>query len=59
MSEICCHTACGGCSMTAIPYDEQLVRKHKQMISLLSSYGEVLPPIGMEEYSMSPARSSM
>lgn len=50
MSDICRHTECGGCSMTAVPYAEQLSRKHKQMIVLLSSFGEVLPPIGMEEY---------
>ncbi|MBR5870114.1 MAG: 23S rRNA (uracil(1939)-C(5))-methyltransferase RlmD [Clostridia bacterium] len=49
MAEICRHTACGGCSMTGIPYEEQLARKHQQLKTLLSPFGEVLPPIGMEE----------
>ena len=50
MAQLCRHTACGGCSMTGIPYEEQLARKHQQLKALLSSFGEVLPPIGMEEY---------
>jgi len=48
MNDICRHTACGGCSMTGIPYEEQLSRKHQQLIDLLGAFGEVLPPIGME-----------
>ena len=49
MPDTCRHTACGGCSMTGVPYEEQLARKHKQLTELLSVYGTVLPPIGMEE----------
>ena len=49
MSSPCPHTACGGCSMTAIPYEQQLAEKHRKLKQLLSAYGEVLPPIGMED----------
>ena len=49
MSNPCPHTACGGCSMTGMPYDEQLVHKHAHLKSLLSAYGAVLPPIGMAD----------
>ena len=48
MSAPCPHTACGGCSMTAVPYEKQLAEKHRRLTELLSSYGEVLPPIGMD-----------
>ena len=43
----CPHTACGACSMTALAYEKQLEQKHRALISLLGSYGEVLPPLGM------------
>lgn len=49
MSSPCPHTACGGCSMTSVPYEKQLANKHTRLKQLLSSFGEVLPPIGMEE----------
>ncbi len=49
MSAPCPHTACGGCSMSAVPYEKQLEEKHRRLQALLSAYGEVLPPIGMEE----------
>lgn len=49
MSNPCPHTACGGCSMSGIPYPKQLEEKHRRLIHLLGAYGDVLPPIGMED----------
>ena len=45
----CPHTACGACSMTHKPYEEQLSEKHKMLTALLSEFGTVLPPIGMDQ----------
>ena len=40
---------CGGCQMMGLPYEEQLQKKQERMNSLLGSFGEVLPIIGMEQ----------
>ena len=40
---------CGGCSMLATPYREQLARKQKTVEKLLQPYGKVEPILGMKQ----------
>ncbi|MGM9624823.1 MAG: 23S rRNA (uracil(1939)-C(5))-methyltransferase RlmD [Eubacteriales bacterium] len=39
---------CGGCTLSAVPYPEQLAHKHSHLEKLLGRYGHVQPVSGME-----------
>ncbi len=40
---------CGGCQYIDVPYDEQLVKKQRQVERLLKGFGKVRPIIGMDQ----------
>ena len=40
---------CGGCQYQGISYDKQLAMKQQKLEKLLSSFGKVMPIIGMED----------
>ena len=40
---------CGGCTLSAMPYEEQLLRKHAEIKKLLGRYGRVSPVVGMDQ----------